>query len=239
MRAAAWAALLLLLRCVASEPSALCRHAVWQAWNATYGNTTASVRPGEPCRQPPPPDGTGASPASICGRLRLPPPSQSFRARLSPQCAAVMREFRAFGSPRSGLPPTTPGAPPPPWRKCAASHAALEPTNPVVVQRPHVAPFVMCTVPKVACTNLRKLLYAIINYRHERPERGAGFAWPLGRYHSSAFPTLWHYEHEPYDLSDRYPSFIIARNPYVRPAHRVLFPRAQLLPTTRFELNLV
>jgi hypothetical protein len=166
------------------------------------------------------PKGSGApvGQSSICGSMRQLSytPSSSFKLRLSKECRAVMDSYRPMGAPRTGLPLPSAIDRRAEWRKCQKAEYAFLPTNPIIVQRPHVAPFAMCTVPKAACTSLRKLLYAIIHYNRDRPRPGAGFKMALSGYHSNVYPTIWHYNRTDADLSDRYPTFIIARNPYVR-----------------------
>jgi hypothetical protein len=155
---------------------------------------------------------------TVCGAIRQlgSGPGSSFRLRLSPQCAAVMDSYRAMGTPRAGLPLASPIDRQEEWRKCQRSTGAYSPTNPIIVQRPYIAPFAMCTVPKAACTSLRKLLYAVIHYNRDTPKPGAGFVMSLSDLHGSVYPTIWHYKRPKFDLTDIYPTFIISRNPYVR-----------------------
>ena len=62
---------------------------------------------------------------------------------------------------------------------CASARASWSPTNPVVVHRAGALPFILGTVPKVACTNLRKLLLVLINYHPYKPQPLPGRKVPL------------------------------------------------------------
>jgi Sulfotransferase family len=96
---------------------------------------------------------------------------------------------------------------------CAAARRAWFPTNPVVVETPHTSTFVMCTVPKVACSSFRKLLNTAIRY----PDPAAQKTWDqIMDAHLDTYPTVWHYRKRHHNLTETHPSFTLGRNPYVR-----------------------
>jgi hypothetical protein len=111
----------------------------------------------------------------MCGQLPLlAPGEQTFKERLSPQCLPLFEAARAFGAPRTGLFP--PGAQ---AAVCSSSRDSWTPTNPVVVHRTGSLPFILGSVPKVACTNLRKLLLVLVNYHPYKPAPLPGRRVPL------------------------------------------------------------
>ena len=156
---------------------------------------------------------------AVCGALQLPdasgpPESQSFLQRLSPQCQDVMKAYRRQDlDARLGLQfdedadaggqSVKEGKRGP----CPETRGATTPTNPVVVQADGVHSFVICTVPKSGCTNLRKLMHAVINNGQRTSARSLSVP---GNPHRHDYATLWHYErtHVPPDV---YPSFIVGR----------------------------
>lgn len=76
-----------------------------------------------------------------------------------------------------------------PGRPCAIS-ASSRPLNPVVISSNTTATFVLCTVPKAGCTNVRKLMHAIISDPvHEATDAFGQF---FGT-HVATYPTIWHY----------------------------------------------
>jgi Sulfotransferase family len=92
-------------------------------------------------------------------------------------------------------------------------------TRPPRVQRAGAKPFALATIPKVGCSNLRKLLQVLIKDEPRRRALPPSHAWhiPSEEIHNIHLPTVWHYDHEPrVDLSGRLPTFIVGRNPYVR-----------------------
>jgi hypothetical protein len=111
------------------------------------------------------------------------------------------------------------GFPQRPWAskplvpRCATGRQAWVPTNPVVVESPDIAPFVMCTVPKVACSSFRKLLNTVIR----SPDPAEPTTWDqIMKAHFDYYPSVWHYSYTHGNLTDTYPTFILGRNPYVR-----------------------
>jgi Sulfotransferase family len=86
------------------------------------------------------------------------------------------------------------------------------------LQRVGSPPFILATIPKVACTNLRKLTQVLIrdDPYHKTPRKGHSYSFRDGSVHNTHLPTVWHYEQPNVDLSGRLPSFLVARNPYVR-----------------------
>jgi Sulfotransferase family len=81
------------------------------------------------------------------------------------------------------------------------------------VETPKTQSFIMCTVPKVACSSFRKLLNAVI--RH--PDKPAAKTWDqIMSAHFDIYPTVWHYQKRHHNLTTTHPSFILGRNPYVR-----------------------
>jgi hypothetical protein len=103
---------------------------------------------------------------------------------------------------------------------CAASWRAWSPTNPVVVKRAGARPFILATVPKAGCTNLRKLLRILISfYPAERdPRPGRRVPLKMRVVHNTYYPTVWHYDATSFETRARgeLPTFIVSRNPYVR-----------------------
>lgn len=96
----------------------------------------------------------------LCGDFPESPQGISFKDRLSPKCAALLRTYRSPW-PRRGI--TSPaGAHANLARKVCPLATSVNAGNPVVVSSNTSATFVMCTVPKVGSTNTRKLLSTII-----------------------------------------------------------------------------
>ena len=169
----------------------------------------------------------------MCGTL--PPASLDFRKRLSPQCSTLMAQYQSDWS-HEGLSNMLTPAP------CTTQSWVVGATGPFLVsneQRP-IATFAMCTIPKVACTNFRKLLNTIIRYPEPMPSDAfTQFQKP----HFWRYPSVFSYEPpfsnvppedsqpvcngwelpaRPNDYADRprlpaeMPSFIVGRNPYIK-----------------------
>ena len=114
--------------------------------------------------------------------------------------------------------------------KCALGDA----TNPIVVTGDHTAPFGMCAIAKVACTNWRTLLRAVMMHpelpapdviKDNWSERPGAFH----TVHTDVYSTLWQYELQGVPSSEAFPFFKIGRNPCVLlPRQPVLSSRADL-----------
>lgn len=166
-----------------------------------------------------------------CGRLdtgdlfRRP---VSFMDRLSPSCQAVLSRYSrtsrraeisqaSYGNASRYISTSWPSMGPGaimsdggfPRLECSNLHAAAYATNPVVVEVDDAANFAMCTVPKAGCTLFRSILYVLTR----RPERSLSFR--NGDVHTVDYPTGLFYEHQP-ALEDKYPTFVLGRNPYIR-----------------------
>ena len=76
--------------------------------------------------------------------------SESFIDRLTPTCQAIVQQYSATDKPLETNRVPEPG--------CKSYKEASFPTNPVVVQTGVTPTFVMCTVPKAGCSQLRTLL---------------------------------------------------------------------------------
>ena len=143
---------------------------------------------------------------SPCGSLVAQEIGMTFTERLSDSCKAKMAEFRLGRKGDGRLIQKGPRY----SMRCAARHGSANPTNPVVMQTENSAPFVICTIPKVACTNIRKLLRVLIKHPDSLPEGADEQMWPA---HFSTYPTLWHYDHLSATIDDHMPGFILGRNP--------------------------
>jgi hypothetical protein len=173
-----------------------------RACKATVGRAYEQYKGSKGCRMP------------ICGALDQDKRRTSFLERLPRQCRAVMERYR--------VPPSDSvhhGFPRPPWAakplqtRCATSRPSWFPTNPVVVESPDAANFIMCTVPKVACSSFRKLLNTVIR----SPDPAEPTTWDqIMKAHFDYYPTVWHYTQTHGNLTDTYPTFTVGRNPYVR-----------------------
>jgi Sulfotransferase family len=119
----------------------------------------------------------------VCGTV--PETDMKFHERLSPQCSALMDQYKSTWS-RSGR--SNQLSPHP----CTSSNKALGPHGPVLISSQHpIATFAMCTIPKIACTNFRKLLSTVMLYPDPMPtDSFTQFFNP----HVWAYPTVWHYE---------------------------------------------
>lgn len=159
-----------------------------------------------------------ACPRSVCGPLDIPfngttageqqQQEQSFLKRLSPQCQDVMHTYRrADLETPLGLHTKRDEETGEHRGPCPDHRGATTPTNPVVVQAPGVQSFVICTVPKSGCTNLRKLMHAVMNYPSSAPTNAVKAFWEV---QESDYPSLWHYDIAPVP-ADVYPSFIVGR----------------------------
>lgn len=93
-----------------------------------------------------------------CGYLTGTFVSETFFESLSPTCQAIMQQFTA--RPQSELEGPGKG-------ECTTYDAGSRPTSPVVVQTGVSPTFVMCTVPKAGCSQLRTLL--LVMTRHDSP----------------------------------------------------------------------
>ena len=172
-----------------------------------------------------------------CGTL--PPSPLDFHERLSPQCSNLMAQYRSSWSleGRSNMLTPTP---------CTMQPWVMGPTGPFLVsnQQQPIATFAMCTIPKVACTNFRKLLSTLI--KHPDAMSTDAFKQFIGG-HSSYYPSVYLYRppsnststSNPPTLWPRLldnltpqslpqeevgearlpasmPSFVVGRNPYVK-----------------------
>eukprot|EP00892_Ulva_mutabilis_P004683 jgi/Ulvmu1/2587/UM014_0038.1 len=220
-------ALLLTLLCSCLERgAALSAHKCRDALVTVTRQDKAYRKSNAPCGDP------------ICGEI--PPSPLNFTERLSPQCSALFDSYRSSWS-RMHLSNTVkPGD-----RLCSHSILARSPTNPVLMSAPNTATFLLCSVPKVGCTNLRKLLYAMLQ-ESDAPIRDA--FTQFNSVHLPPYPTIWHYKlphpdprnaltpadfegninttaPEPFApgvpsapprVPSSIPSFVVGRNPYVR-----------------------
>jgi hypothetical protein len=159
-------------------------------------------------------NGKGACHMPICGALDHEKLTMPFLQKLSPSCRAVMERYRVVPNAK-----VQHGFPQAPWASaplrvhCATSRAAWFATNPVVVETPYTSSFIMCTVPKVACSSFRKLLNTIIR----SPDPAEATTWDqIMKAHFDFYPTMWHYVHRHGNITASHPSFILGRNPYVR-----------------------
>eukprot|EP00892_Ulva_mutabilis_P012327 jgi/Ulvmu1/9467/UM052_0036.1 len=76
------------------------------------------------------------------------------------------------------------------YRPCDLRTASRA-SNPVVVSSNSSATFVICTVPKAGCSNLRKLLYAVSSYRKPPlTDTFEQFVLP----HMATYATVWNYD---------------------------------------------
>ena len=119
----------------------------------------------------------------MCGRV--PETELKFYERLSPQCGNLMEQYMSKWS-RMGVSNLVTPHP------CTTSKKALGPHGPVLISSPHpIATFAMCTVPKIACTNFRKLLSTVMVHPDPMPtDSFSHFFNP----HMWPYPTVWHYE---------------------------------------------
>ena len=89
--------------------------------------------------------------AAVCGRLDTSYEGPPFLQRLSPQCRAQMEQYRSSHAKSAGRVMKAENK----RGKCAKRPNSITPSNPVVIDGHNSAPFIMCTVPKVGCTNFR------------------------------------------------------------------------------------
>lgn len=109
-----------------------------------------------------------------------------FTTQLSPQCAALLGTYRSLWS-KIGLSNTVTHHK---TRPCTLRRTTA-PRNPVVISSNSTATFVLCTAPKAGCTNLRKLMHAIISDPvHTSTDAYGQFAGV----HFARYPTVWHYD---------------------------------------------
>ena len=182
-------------------PSRMCRRLV---------ERTVSAQANDPNRQCEP---------AICGTLTDGASATTFSSRLSESCAVEMAQYRTVAANGEWLIKRIDGRQQD-WRelsKCANGASAMQATNPVVINVRNLEPFMMCSVPKVACTNIRKLLQAILAKPgapyNPNPDAQMRLA------HFGSFPTLWHYRRAHAQVTDTFPSFIIGRSPCAAAPH--------------------
>lgn len=97
----------------------------------------------------------------LCGDFPESPPDISFKDRLSPKCAALLRTYRSPW-PRRGITAPSVARANLARRVCPLATSGNA-GSPVVVSSNTSATFVMCTVPKIGSTNTRKLLSTVIS----------------------------------------------------------------------------
>ena len=190
LRAGAWlCSILLQFPCAQGTLSWECSRLVTQASKRQGSNSSELCQP-------------------VCGKLDRAAGEASFTEKLSERCRVAMGTYQATLPPETGL--VNPAA----WGKCATKQGSSTGSNPVVVASRNTSPFIMCTVPKVACTNQRKLLRALMvaprNSSWQMPATARGQAIHA---HAGKYSTLWHYQHEAEPLDNRFPSFVVGRNP--------------------------
>jgi hypothetical protein len=144
---------------------------------------------------------------SICGSLDTGYATSTFLNRLSDTCRAQMETYRSPQAVAGGwlVRHDVPIA-----SKCSTQRRSADPTNPVVIEVGYGSPFIICTIPKVGCTNFRKLLRALLLVP-KLPLANPAEQWKQA--HFGMYPTLWHYHHMDVRLDGRYPSFALGRNP--------------------------
>jgi hypothetical protein len=144
---------------------------------------------------------------SICGSLDTGYATSTFLNRLSDTCRAQMKTYRSPQAVAGGwlVRHDVPTA-----SKCSTQRQSAHPTNPVVIELGYGSPFIMCTIPKVGCTNFRKLLRTLFLVPKLPPPNPTKQTMKA---HFGIYSTLWHYHHMDVRLDDRYPSFALGRNP--------------------------
>lgn len=85
-----------------------------------------------------------------CGYVEESLTEENFIDSLTPACHAILQQFSGREQVIESLPIRE--------RTCPTYEQASRPTNPVVVQTDVTPTFVMCTVPKAGCSQLRTLL---------------------------------------------------------------------------------
>lgn len=149
---------------------------------------------------------------AVCGTLSDGASTTTFSSRLSESCAAEMSKYRTAPANGEWLVKRFPGSQDwREWSKCANGNSALQATNPVVINVRGLQPFMLCSVPKVACTNLRKLLQAILAKPGAPYDPDPDAQMHLA--HFGSFPTLWHYRRANAQVTDTFPSLTVGRNP--------------------------
>ena len=152
---------------------------------------------------------------TVCGPLREASLRIPFSERLSPECQTVMRAYQPKGPDAAAARLLRRK-----WHrvsKCAAergSFGSASANNPVVVQSGNAPPFMMCNIPKVGCTNFRKLLRVLMLHPDPLPTGATEQMWPA---HVGTYPTLWQYSHTHAAFTDKYPAFILGRSPCAAP----------------------
>ena len=107
----------------------------------------------------------------------------------------------------------------------------------MVIDGPYSDPFIMCTIPKVGCSNFRKLMRVLFTPPEQLPQTQQQ---QLYRAHFALYPTIWHYNHTGAVLDDSFPAFAIGRDPCdpfnsrKRIAHRNLGAKGSLSNTCRY-----
>lgn len=155
----------------------------------------------------------------MCGQLHVDETRAPFLDRLSPSCRRVMEAYASEPPTQRFLRTSDPlqqqstsvafglrtlhtaeqSNTDTDFVKCSTTHAASFASNPVVVERPDTANFVVCTVPKAGCSLFRSLLFALTH----PSEDTASFHGSV--VHQVPYPTIWHYS-ETSNLPDSYPS---------------------------------
>jgi Sulfotransferase family len=160
-------------------------------------------------------DDRSACHKAICGSLNVQTLRTPFMEKLSPKCQSVMQRYRKKQDQtwRYGLTQQASGWPLLERMHCSSSRDAWVATNPVVVESPASASFIMCTVPKVACSSFRKLINTIIRW----PDPPEASTWDqIMKAHFDYYPTVWHFRRRTPNLARTHPSFTLGRNPYIR-----------------------
>lgn len=121
---------------------------------------------------------------NICGEI--PDSPVQFTSRLSDQCAALFDSYQSSWS-KLGMSNLVSHDPLRPCDKKAA-HSA---NNPVLVSSNTTATFALCTVPKSGCSNIRKLLFALVTDPIP-PEMDA--MTQFSKPHHFKYPTVWFYD---------------------------------------------
>lgn len=94
--------------------------------------------------------------APTCGYLEGAFTTEGFADTLTPSCQAIVQHFSAREHVMQWIPTRD--------SVCPTYEQASRPTNPVVVQTGVTPAFVMCTVPKAGCSQLRTLLLAMTRH---------------------------------------------------------------------------
>lgn len=128
-----------------------------------------------------------------------------FTTQLSPQCAALLTNYRSRWS-EIGLSNTMTHHR---TRPCTLQRTTV-PRNPVVISSNSTATFVLCTAPKAGCTNLRKLMHAIISHPVHTSTDAYG---QFKGVHFARYPTVWHYDPPAPTPTNSSPAPTVTTNP--------------------------